>query len=243
MRAVFLSDAHLRRDSDGGYERLIRFFEQNKFKITHLFILGDFFDFWFCDKEHLYPEFGRMIAELVDMKKAGVEISLFEGNHDFFMASFFDKYGMKVFENDAVIDLDGKRVFLSHGDRVDTKNKGYLLLRRLLRSELFYKVQKIIPSFMLWRIAALSSRTSKNYLAKSPDGLTQKMRTFALGKFGEGIDAVILGHSHQALLEEYRVGGKTRIFSLLGDWISHYTYLTYSDGGFYISWYKGEAPV
>lgn len=243
MRAVFLSDAHLRRESDGGYNRLIRFLQRHKFTITHLFIVGDFFDFWFCDNEHLYPEFERMIAELVDVKKAGVEILLFEGNHDFFMAPFFEKCGMHVFENDAIIDLEGKRLFVSHGDQVDTSNKGYLCLRRVLRSGFFYKLQKMLPSTLLWRIAALSSKTSKNYLAKPADGLAQKMRTFALGKFGEGIDAVILGHSHQALLEEYRVGERTRIFSLLGDWISHYTYLTYCDGRFYFSWYKEETSI
>ncbi|MDY0045590.1 MAG: UDP-2,3-diacylglucosamine diphosphatase, partial [Syntrophales bacterium] len=213
--------------------------DRSKWELSHLCIVGDFFDFWFCDSGNFYPEFGKMIDKLLELKKAGTAVALFEGNHDFFMTDFFERYGIQVFPDDAVVDLEGKKCFISHGDRIDTSNKGYLLLRRILRSSTFYKIQKITPSNVLWRIAAVSSRTSKNYFAKPPEGLIKKMRSFALKKFEKNIDAVILGHTHEALMEEYSINGSSRIFVLLGDWINRYSYLSYKNGQFQLMRYNG----
>ncbi len=232
MKAVFLSDAHLRHEGDRGYRLIIDFLDDIKPGLTHLFSAGDFFDFWFCGEGRLYPAFAEVIEKIIELKNAGVEITLFEGNHDFFMAEFFERLGISVFEGDGRIVLDGKRFFISHGDRVDSSNRGYLFLRRILRSGLFYKFQKALPSRVLWRIAAISSQTSKDYLAKPSEGLVKKMREFALQKFEEGIDAVILGHSHAALLEEYEIQDTRRTFVLLGDWIGHFSYLVYEGGRF-----------
>jgi UDP-2,3-diacylglucosamine pyrophosphatase LpxH len=46
------------------------------------------------------------------------------------------------------------------------------------------------------------------------------------------LDAVILGHCHQAILREERIGGRPRTFALLGDWIVHNSYLLYENGHF-----------
>jgi UDP-2,3-diacylglucosamine hydrolase len=64
------------------------------------------------------------------------------------------------------------------------------------------------------------------------------MEAFALNKFHEGIDAIILGHCHIPLLKEYDIGGQRKTFVTLGDWIKHYSYLSYEDGRFTLSYYK-----
>jgi UDP-2,3-diacylglucosamine hydrolase len=238
MKAVFLADAHLRNAGDNGYRILMRFLE-NVMPVDRLFILGDFFDFWFSRNDHLYPEFTPVIDKLMDLKRLGVQIALCEGNHDFYLENFFSStLGMTVFTEWADINLDGRRILLSHGDTVDDTNKRYLLIRRILRSRFFYTAQRKIPLTLLWRIARLSSSVSKEFTIESQNRLADKMEAFSLKKFEESFDAVILGHCHKPQMKEYAIYGRRRIFVTLGDWVKHHSYLCYDDGNFTLNFYN-----
>jgi UDP-2,3-diacylglucosamine hydrolase len=238
-KAVFLSDAHLRNQVDEGYHRIMKFLDFSGDHIDDLYILGDLFDFWFCRDNHIYPGFKTVIEKLVNLKKRGMRIHLFEGNHDFFLGDYFTTtHGITVFTESAYIALDGRSILISHGDTVDRTNRKYLLLRKLLRSGLFYRIQRCIPPSVLWKIARASSTVSKELTIESETIIAKKMEEFALNKFHEGIDAVILGHCHIPLLKEYEIGGRRKTFVTLGDWIKHYTYLCYEDGHFTLSQFK-----
>ena len=238
-KAVFLSDAHLKNRDDDSYRYIMKFLEFPGDHIDDLFILGDLFDFWFCRDSHIYPGFKTVIEKLVDLKKRGMRIHLFEGNHDFFLGDYFTKtHGITVFTESANIALDGRNVLISHGDTIDRTNKKYILLRKLLRSGLFYRMQRSIPPSVLWKIARVSSTVSKELTIESETIIAKKMEEFALNKFHEGIDAIILGHCHIPLLKEYEIGGRRKTFVTLGDWIKHYSYLCYEDGRFTLSYYK-----
>jgi len=238
-KAVFLSDAHLKNRDDDSYRYIMKFLEFPGDHIDDLFILGDLFDFWFCRDSHIYPGFKTVIEKLVDLKKRGMRIHLFEGNHDFFLGDYFTKtHGITVFTESANIALDGRNVLISHGDTIDRTNKKYILLRKLLRSGLFYRMQRSIPTSVLWKIARVSSTVSKELTIESETIIAKKMEEFALNKFHEGIDAIILGHCHIPLLKEYEIGGRRKTFVTLGDWIKHYSYLCYEDGRFTLSYYK-----
>jgi UDP-2,3-diacylglucosamine hydrolase len=232
MKAIFLSDAHLKYENSTGYRNLLNFFDSIRESVTDLFIVGDFFDFWFCRTGYVYPEFQVMTDRLLELKEKGVNVHLFEGNHDFFLDEFFGPYGIHVFSDWAAINLDGKRIFVSHGDTVDTKNISYLLFRRFLRSKIFYGIQKRLPPSILWKIARISSKISKNHLRGPHGKLADKMRIFSMEKFNNDFDAVILGHYHQPVIERCVVDGREKTFAILGDWINHYSYLLYEDGDF-----------
>jgi UDP-2,3-diacylglucosamine hydrolase len=232
MRAVFLADAHLKHAEDEGYRDLMHFLDHLS-KIDSLFIAGDFFDFWFCKDGRVYPEFTAIIEKLVHLKQSGVHIVFCEGNHDFFMKSFFsDKLGMTVYAEWARIDLDGRAILISHGDTVDKTNKKYLFIRKILRSSHFYRVQRIMPLPVLWKMARLSSMASKELSEESENLIAAKMEMFSQEKFQEGFDAVILGHCHKPLIKESVIGGRKRTFATLGDWVKHHSYLYYEDGLF-----------
>ena len=238
MKAVFISDAHLNGSTCDGYSYLMRFLDSIRGDADELFIVGDFFDFWFSGRNGAYPGFYDIIEKLLEIKKSGTNISFFEGNHDFFLGDYFAQYGIKVFPDGAVIDLDGKRLFVSHGDTVDDSNTAYLLLHRILRSRLFYVIQKKIPSSILWRVSKIISRISRSRgksssgRARHSNGLVPKMSAFAMGKFDKGFDAVVLGHCHRPTLERHVINNGPKTFVILGDWIRHYSYLVYDGGEF-----------
>lgn len=239
MKAVFLSDAHLMSDRDEGYRNLLRFFGEIRDEISHLVIAGDLFDFWFCDERSLYPDFKEMFEALIELRRAGVAVSLIEGNHDFFLDRAFNGHGIAIYEDHALFDFDGLKVYVSHGDTVDGSNRFYLLFRRFLRSDLFFTVQKRVPPRVLWQIARLSSHSSRKY-QEHPGRIVSVMHSFAREKINEGIDAVVLGHSHHPALEHLRSGTRTGTLALLGDWVEHFSYLSLEDGTFSLEFYRAH---
>jgi len=242
MRAVFFSDVHIRGADDEACSLLRSFLRDASRNLDHLFIVGDLFDFWFSRAGVVYPGFQPVIDELAAMQGRGVKIHLFEGNHDFYLGRYFTRYhGIEVFADDARLQLDGRKLYVAHGDLVDESDRGYRLLRRVLRSRLFFGVQSLLPLPMLWRLARLSSDASKEYLAKPQEGLAAKMEAFAREKFEEGIDAVILGHCHLPAIRTHSVGDRQRQFVLLGDWLKHRSYLVMDNGRFDLVYYGGKA--
>lgn len=250
MKAIFISDAHLRTSEDERYKKLMIFLDavkegmalsggnpenhaSPKAFIDDLYIAGDLFDFWFCAKDNINPEFITAIQKLVELRKAGIRIHLCEGNHDFFMGEYFrDILGMNVFQETADATLDDLKVLIAHGDTADPSNTRYLLFRKFLRSRFFYNLQRLIPASVLWALAGFSSTASKEMTSENGDVLAKKMAPFALKKFQEGYDAVVLGHSHFPGIHYHTIAGRQKIFITLGDWMSHYSFLYYDDGHF-----------
>lgn len=262
MKVLFISDAHLRTRNSPGYRNLMCFFDSLEGKengavktgrrqgdakddgekltdVGDLYILGDFFDFWFSAGVFIYPEFRDVVEMLAELKERGIRVHLCEGNHDFFLADYFARQlGMEVITEWATINLEGHRVLISHGDTVDSRDRRYLLLRSLLRSSFFYKLQRALPVSFLWRIAQISARLSKELTAETTDTLSKKMHSFAWRKFKDGFDAVILGHCHKHSLENNEVSGAKKTLVLLGDWVQQYSYLCYENGDFNLATYR-----
>ncbi|OHE22536.1 MAG: hypothetical protein A2Z43_00545 [Syntrophobacterales bacterium RBG_19FT_COMBO_59_10] len=244
MKTIFLSDAHLKGAQDGSCKKLLDFFDHLRDGVGtdgpgsgqpagQLVIAGDFFDFWFERNEVIYPGFRPMVERLSLLNRSGIGVSLCEGNHDFFLAEYFSRrLGIAVYTEWMELELDGRRILVSHGDSVDSANRSYLALRRFLRSALVFKLQRMLPLAFLWRIAQFSSEMSKGMSRGAQDRLVEVMHRFALGKFMEGYDAVILGHCHKPVLRQKSYGGRQKTFATLGDWIAHDSYLLYENGHF-----------
>lgn len=247
MRAIFLSDAHLKGPGDAAHPKLIHFLDRLQGKeddggrsisadalpVDLLVIAGDFFDFWFGRGDAVYPGFHPVIDRIAVLKQQGVRICLCEGNHDFFLGDYFTgRLGIEVYPEWAEFEIDGLRVLVSHGDTVDRGNRKYLALRRLLRSSFARALQRLLPLKLLWRLARLSSKMSKEMSGESQDRLAEIMHRFSRGKFKEGYDAVILGHCHKPILREALYDGRRKTFATLGDWMAKDSYLSYHDGRF-----------
>ena len=247
MKTVFLSDTHLKGPGYAGHEKLIQFFDRLRGRggtgsgeiangtltLDHLVIAGDFFDFWFGRGDAIYPGFRPVVDRMIALKREGVRIGLCEGNHDFYLYDYFSRrLGIDVYQEWAEFTLGGLRILVSHGDTVDRGNRKYLALRGFLRSSFARHLQRLLPLKFLWRLARLSSEMSKEMSRESQDRLVELMYRFALEKFHDGFDAVILGHCHKPLLREIVSGDRKKTFVTLGDWITHDSYLLLDEGQF-----------
>jgi len=226
VKAYFFSDTHLGLDESKQESEkqkiLLNFLEKIKKNATHLYIVGDLFDFWYEYKQVIPKKFFAILYILKQMSEEGIEIHYFAGNHDFCLGEFFDKeLGIKTWQDDYTFELSGKRFYLWHGDGLAKKDGGYRFIKKLMRSPLNQKIFKMLhPDFGIpfakW--ISGSSRKYTNQLNQMRD--ESDYFEFAEAKFKEEVDFVLMGHRHNPLVHENE--GKKYIN--LGDWINHFTY-------------------
>ncbi len=196
-------------------------------------VLGDLFEFYHGFGTYTYPFFTEVIEALRDL---AVERPVYfvEGNHEFGMGKHFESCtGVKCVDRLA-INIDGKKVFLSHGDEI-----GAPTLRSILKSRPVYALMNFLGPKLTWRIAMacrpLLSRSEKGYNEKT----LKRFRRYASRKLAEGYDGVVLAHSHMADLHEETAGGKPKTYMNTGDLIGSSSYGVYVSGkGFAVESYS-----
>src|SRR5258706_12899352 len=99
--AYFISDLHLGARYTGlnpDRETLVlRFLRERAASASHLFILGDLFEFWMEYRSFVPKEHFRIVAALEELARNKVEVHYLSGNHDFNLGNFFpDQVGRRV---------------------------------------------------------------------------------------------------------------------------------------------------
>ncbi|APF17021.1 metallophosphoesterase [Caldithrix abyssi DSM 13497] len=243
MKAYFISDLHLGareiENPELQRERVNGLFAQILKDATHLFVVGDFFDFWFEYKTVIPKQYFPVLFYLQKMREKGIEVHYLAGNHDFFLGTFFDRYlDVKTHADEAVVELKSKRFFIFHGDGVDPDDKGYRILKRILRSAFNQKLFRLIHPDLGIRLAKLVSGTSRKYnkvnlKKRSEDAYVR----FAEQKFAEGFDYVVMGHRHNPLVHEAQ--GKKYVN--LGDWIVNYSYAVFDGNDLKLKFFTNQS--
>ncbi len=242
MRKVFIADAHLRLPGDDNYRTLLRFLAGLPGTTDTLYILGDLFEFWIGYPEVPFPQYLPLLDALMALRRAGVEIVYFEGNHDFHMGPYFTgTLGAKVYRGPAVLEIDGKRVFLCHGDEINRRDYAYRMLRLLLHSPLTRALTHIVPPRYASAIAERLGQKSRAHhgARRARWHYPSLLRDFAARRFAEGCDLVITGHFHLPFTETSGSGTSHTLVSL-GDWIRHFSYAEMRDGAVTLRTYSIE---
>ena len=162
---------------------------------------------------------------------------MYEGNHDFHLDPFFTRtVGATIHRGSSIEVIDGKRVYLCHGDQINQKEFGYRLLRLVLHGPIIRFLTATAPIALTAAIARMMSRQSKknHHQNRKKWDFAGLARSFAETRFEAGCDAVITGHFHTPLMEQ--VHGKTLLS--LGDWITHYSYGEWKDGRLTLQEYR-----
>jgi UDP-2,3-diacylglucosamine hydrolase len=242
---IFVSDAHLSGQVPEAMADFVRFLEREKTRMSHLVVLGDLFEFLFGFKDSFlkkeglpdeasfpFPEYLPVLKKMVTLHQAGIRIKYFEGNHDFFLRSFFrEQFGMDVEVHPAGWEgrMGQRKAFLAHGDLSNPRDWKYRLLRRVLKNRLTYGlIQLAGPSFSRRAAGWMSGKSYQLCHGTLPEKPPPAFRAFAHRKFREGFDLVVLGHSHfpEEVAEEVR--GKPCLYFNVGDWMIHRSFLRFT---------------
>ncbi|MFN2432008.1 MAG: UDP-2,3-diacylglucosamine diphosphatase [Gemmatimonadota bacterium] len=237
--AFFFSDVHLGAgapDAERSKERrLLRFLEAVGASGRSLFCLGDLFDFWFEYETAIPRRHFRVLRALQELSERGVGLYFLGGNHDWWVRrgrrpGFLERdIGFRLLEDGAEVRAGGLRLLLLHGDGVAGSDRGYRLLKRVLRDPVAIGLFRWVHPDLARALGDLTSRTSRRAQGGAPRAETcQRIREHASALLASrtDLDAVLAGHAH--LPEDTPVAGGRYVN--LGDWISHATYALV-DGG------------
>jgi UDP-2,3-diacylglucosamine hydrolase len=229
MRAIFIADAHLGKPADDNYRLMLRFLGELPGKTDLLLIAGDFFEFWLGDSAEPFPHYRPVLDALAAVTNSGVKLIFLEGNHDFHLQRYFRReFNADVFPEATTLVLDGKKLFICHGDLINMADYGYRALRALFRNPLTRLLARILPAAVPAWIADRLGRHSKGQhkAAASRWDVQQLVRDFAASRFAAGDDLVVTAHYHRPFMEE-RDG---KYLLALGDWITQFSYGEWRDG-------------
>jgi len=227
----FLSDAHLgaeAREKEAAREkRLHGFLTGLASRASALFIVGDLFDFWFEYATAIPRRHFATLAVLADLRRAGVEIHYLNGNHDFWLGPFLSReLGLITHAGAVPLQLQGRRLWLHHGDGLVGGDVGYRILKRIIRHPASVGLYRLLHPDLGIPLADFFSHLSRDSRARRVLDGDRLWREIAEPRFAEGFDTVMVGHFHHVY--ERRDG--RRAFFVLGDWIDHFTYVVLEDG-------------
>ena len=233
MRDIFIADAHLLDPGDANYRKMLSFFEEQRGRIRTLFLLGDIFEFWMGYRHTVFAPYVPLLEALRRLRESGTEIVYVEGNHDFHMGPYFENVlGCRILPDGGPVDLDGRKVFIAHGDLVNPDDRGYRILRRFLRSRALRRLKNLIPPDWAWAVARWAGRRSRE--SRSERRAPRSMLMAHAGElFAQGCSAVVTGHFHEPSLTETEAGTVVA----LGDWIERYSYAVFENGRFELKTY------
>ena len=236
-KVYFISDLHLGAatlDKPLDYERrVVRFLESIKNDCSELYLLGDIIDFWFEYKRVAPQGFTRFLGKLGEMSDSGIKIHWFTGNHDIWIFDYIPRETGAIVHHEAMeVTLQGKKLYLAHGDGLGEDTLGYKLMAGFFRNKTCQWLFSCIHPDWALALAHKWSSHSRLKGSKFPEYLGED-REF-LVKFAKeylkehaDTDYIIFGHRHIML---DLMLSRTNRMMILGDWITHFSYAVLETG-------------
>jgi UDP-2,3-diacylglucosamine hydrolase len=244
QRTVFIADAHLVSPDDANYRLLLQFLHDLEGKTETLYIMGDLFDFWLGFPSNPFVQYDAVIDALERLVQSGCRLVYYEGNHDFHLGSIFSRrLKAEIHPGPAIESVQGKRLYLCHGDQINREDRFYRLLRFLLRSSFVAASVSHFPVSWAQKIREhLQKRSQAGYGVKTARWDYRRILfNFADGLLKQGCDGLVSGHFHLALCENLPDQHFTVLS--LGDWMGQYTYGEMLDGQLLLKSYSLKHPI
>ena len=247
-KVYFASDFHLgipdRATSIEREKRICQWLDEIKHDAALLYLVGDIFDTWFEYRNVIPRGYTRFLGKLAELSDNGLRIEVFTGNHDLWMLDYFTKeLNIPVHHQPITMEINGKKLFIGHGDGLGPGDHGYKVLKKVLRSNisqwLYRRVHPDTGVGLAEWFSRLGPKHAEGIIKKEFLGREKEM----LVQFGletlktEHFDYFIFGHRHIAI--EYPLT-PTCTYINLGDWIVYDTYAVFDGEKAKLVYYKKD---
>ena len=233
-----ISDVHLGHASADIERSVVSFLRALPGRAGSLLINGDLFEFWF-EWKSVVPRSGvRALAALMDLRDAGVPVTMIAGNHDCWGGDVLRDAGVDFQFGPWTGTLGGWRARVEHGDGLrDREDRGYRALRRVLRNRLAIRAFRALHPDLASRLAMGSSHASRTYQPRDHGrGLRAVAeRTLAAER---SLELLVFGHSHVSALERMPTGN---VYANAGSWLDAPTYLVVTPERIAMREWRGSA--
>lgn len=241
-KVYFISDIHLHLQSSEVEEEkkryLFEFLDKVKKEQARLYVVGDLFDFWFEYKHVIPRHFFRVLRKLQEMVDSGCEIHILGGNHDYWMENFIsDEIGIRIHPSPLAVKIGDKAFFITHADGILKKDRGYRLMRKILRNPFFIRLFRFLHPDLGFAIAEKISGKSRHFAMRNrsiEEEERLELIEYGKTKLKESFDFVVTAHFH--LPTVYSENNKKIIN--LGDWMKYFTFGLFDGQDLHLCYWK-----
>ena len=246
VEVVVISDVHLGTFGCHAKE-LLQYLATIKPKI--LILNGDIIDIWQFRKSYFPQSHLKVIKKIISLSSKGTKVYYLTGNHDELLRKFTDLHlGNLSLLNKLVLDLDGKKAWIFHGDVFDASINHAKWLAKL--GGWGYDFLILTNRFLNWILAQMNkepyslSKKIKDNVKSAVKFITKFENVCTDLAIENKYDYVICGHIHEPKMELVEnENGKTTYLNS-GDWIENLTALEYNNKKWKLYKHaKNEIPV
>lgn len=200
-----------------------------------LIINGDFIDIWQLSRSYFPAAHTRVLQRIMKMLANGTKVVYLTGNHDELLRKYSGmELGNLTVEDKLLLDIDGKKHWIFHGDVFDLSmkhskwlaklgGKGYDLLILINRA-----VNHLLKLMGKERISL--SKKVKDSVKGAVKFISNFEQTAAAIAIDNNYDYVICGHIHEPAIRTVGTAKGSVQYLNSGDWIENLTSLEYNDG-------------
>lgn len=246
-KTYFISDLHLGAsylDKHASEQRVIGWLNSIKHDAKRLILLGDILDYWF-EYRHVVPRgYIRFLGKLAELSDSGIEIHWFIGNHDIWIFDYLPaELGITLHRTHEVMEIDGHRFFLAHGDDVGKRKASFRFIQSLFRNKWAQRCYSWIHPDLTMILAHKWSSSSRKKNDKKGEEHFRGEKHEPLVQFAKeyikdnDVEYLIFGHRH--ILLDLMLTRNNRMV-ILGDWIKHFSYATFDGKNLFVDLYLPE---
>lgn len=239
---VILSDIHL-----GTYgchsEELLKYLKT--IKPRHLILNGDIIDMWQFSKRYWPASHMQVVKHIMGLLAKGTRVTYLTGNHDEMLRKFAGfKLGNFRIANKKVLQLNGKRAWVFHGDVFDVTMRYSKWLARL--GAIGYDMLILINTFVNFILKVFGrgkislSRKVKDSVKQAVKFINDFERTAAEIAVSNEYDFVVCGHIHHPEMKNIVTDNGQVVYLNSGDWVENLTALEYHGGEWRIYRYHSD---
>lgn len=200
VKTVWISDVHL-GNIDSKVDYLLDFLDA--LNCETLYLVGDIIDMWSMQRTFYWPaSHNQVLRKIMSMARDGVRVIYIPGNHDRVFRDYVGEQfgGIEVRRDYVHTTVDGRRLFVMHGDELDD----------VIRFSRFTQIigdsaYGLLLTITRWtngarRYFGCSYWSLSNYLKTRVSKAAQAIRHFENAAIhwakSEGYDGVVCGHIH-----------------------------------------------
>jgi UDP-2,3-diacylglucosamine hydrolase len=230
--ALFISDLHLSEERPAANEQFIGFLEGKARSAGALYILGDFFEYWIGDDDLEAPFNAVMAGLLRGLTRQGVPVHLMHGNRDFLIGEGFCRAtGAVLLPDPCVVEVEGGKTLLAHGDTLCTDDHDYQAWRRIARSGEWQREFLAKPREERRRLILGLREKSKAVIEAKPAEIMDVNDAAVVEALrAHGVRRLVHGHTHRPGRHGHLVGGRPCERWVLPDWYGPGGYLEIGAG-------------
>jgi UDP-2,3-diacylglucosamine pyrophosphatase LpxH len=200
-----------------------------------LVLNGDIIDSWRFSRNYFPKNQLKVVRQIIKMMEKGVQVYYITGNHDEFLRKFAPTtVGNLKIVNQLVLELDGLKTWIFHGDIFDSTIHGKKWLAKFgaALKGFLSMLNRLVNQVLLFfgKNEVILYKNIKYRLIRDRLNLSATESKILNAALAQGYQTVVCGHTHVPKEKEVTVSEKTVRYLNCGDWVENFTAAEYNHG-------------